>query len=322
MYVLKEKIYSQCKLKNFDGIIFSPRMISTLIEIIAENYNTENIINYEEIWNNVLENENIASYKESENLYEEEINEQFHDFTKPMISSELLEILKNIRIKCLESFTVNSNIREIIPEIYDEYVLKLQVFIDCKEEIIIKTNDELAIKHNKKIIEHITDKINKEIDELDSINDLSNISSSISKQFKYYKQNIKGNNNINDLSNYIKKLKISLNNKIISIATKECDEENAKRKLDNFISEKDVKESEKLSLEDNLKQTEDKLNKKQSELKDLKEELNIVIDENKIFEENINKKQMIRDKLDENIEQKNRIIYKLADEIALLTKKK
>ena len=93
----------------------------------------------------VLQQECDMAYNYAVENYTENLKKYFTDRNEPFEIPKLFEILKTIRDNAIDEFAIIGEVREKYKD-YDDYLNRIQVYINKQEETIIQINENLAEK--------------------------------------------------------------------------------------------------------------------------------------------------------------------------------
>ena len=100
--------------------------------------------------NAVLEQECKITLNLTTDNYNQQLKAHFCDRVEPFESIDLFRILKETRDKAIDEFIISSDVRDKFAD-YEEYLRKLQDFMNLREEKIIEINENLAEEFAKKL---------------------------------------------------------------------------------------------------------------------------------------------------------------------------
>lgn len=90
-----------------------------------------------------MEQECEISLKIASDKYKEELSKYFAQRKDPVEADELFKFFADSRDKAINEFTINGEIREKYQE-YDDYLDKLQNYINDQEDKLTEINESLA----------------------------------------------------------------------------------------------------------------------------------------------------------------------------------
>jgi hypothetical protein len=93
----------------------------------------------------VLQQECDIAYNYAVENYTESLKKYFTNRNEPFDVKQLFDILKEIRDNAIDEFAIIGEVREKYKN-YDDYLNRIQAYVNKQEETIIQINENLADK--------------------------------------------------------------------------------------------------------------------------------------------------------------------------------
>jgi hypothetical protein len=141
---LKERVYSRSICKQMDGFHLNCGMFTTYINEIVESINSNQQFALYSVWDSVIEKECAIAYMEATDFHRKYLKDRFMHQEEAYTEVYLDQLLKTIRDDTMAKFTKLAYLSQIYDQVYNEYLEKLQQFIDQKEALVYDINNNLA----------------------------------------------------------------------------------------------------------------------------------------------------------------------------------
>lgn len=120
------------------------RMMSSYIEAVITVLNQNSQFNLLDVWDTVIENECKLSFLEATDAHHAYLKQNLNNQQEAYSDSDLKKLMTEIRTSTLNVYSQVSKLSENYPDLYGEYFTKLQNYMDSKDSLIKKINNELA----------------------------------------------------------------------------------------------------------------------------------------------------------------------------------
>jgi hypothetical protein len=144
---LKERIYSKSTCKQMDGLNITCGMFSTYINELVEAINSGQQFSLLNVWDAVVEKECAIAYMEATEFHKQFLKDKFLNQEDAYSDQFLEETLQNIRDESICIYTKLAYLSQSYNELYQEYLQKLQAFIEQKETLLYQINSSIAAEY-------------------------------------------------------------------------------------------------------------------------------------------------------------------------------
>lgn len=141
---LKERIYSRSVCKQMDGFHLNCGMFTTYINEVVECMNSGQTFALYSVWDSVIEKECAIAYMEATDFHRKYLKDRFMHQEEAYSDVYLEQVLKTIRDDTMAKYTKLAYLSTVYDQVYNDYLEKLQQFVDQKETLIFDINNNLA----------------------------------------------------------------------------------------------------------------------------------------------------------------------------------
>ena len=152
LYVIRDKIYKNCKQKVINGTGITSNMLVTYLNQFIKSFNNGRTPVIKNAWENLLENDCENHYKAAVALYENDSNSFDGKNDEPLKVLEHYRYLNQLRDYVMNEYMKCSYVEERYPEAYDRYKERLKDYITEKEKTSIEKNITYANSLNSEFI--------------------------------------------------------------------------------------------------------------------------------------------------------------------------
>lgn len=141
---LRERIYSRSTCKQMDGFHINCGMFTTYINELVESINTNQVFALYSVWDSVIEKECAIAYMEATDFHRKYLKDRFMNQEEAYSDEYLDQLVKMIRDDTMGKYTKLAYLSQIYDQVYNDYLQKLQEFVDQKEALVYEINNNIA----------------------------------------------------------------------------------------------------------------------------------------------------------------------------------